>query len=425
MTETARRLGNVTPSHASWARPLRMALLLGALGGALSACGGGEEELYGFPHDHEPIATVRQLYDGALTPELAVSTYRNTHRLFATRRIEPARKPVPLPPSPKPLKDVTFAWQGQTYHLGDYLTQNRVAGLLILKDGKVAHETYRFGNTRRTRWMSMSMAKSVTSTLIGAAVRDGYISSLDDPVTKYVPRLAGSGYETATVRDVISMTSGVQWSELYTDPTSDRRRLLEAQIAQTPGAMLEVLRSVPRVAPHGSVFNYSTGETQVAGEVLIGAVQRPAATYLSEKIWRKFGMEHRARWWLDAPHGHEIGGSGISATLRDYARFGLFIMNDGVAGGEPVLPSGWVTEAGSPLRLSTGETLDFYGYAWWIDTQTAPGAQFFAGGIFGQYIYIDRPEKVVIAVNSAWLQPTGQDQLDFAFFKAVVDALRQ
>jgi len=154
----------------------------------------------GYPHASEPIGTVRQIYDGALSPDLAVNTYRNIDRLFPTRTIEPGGTPYALAMAATQLTQLNFTVGTATYKLADFMSTNRVAGLLVLKDGKIANETYQYGNTQKTRWMSMSVAKSITSTLIGAAVKDGYIASIDDPVVKYVPRLAGSAYDGATVR---------------------------------------------------------------------------------------------------------------------------------------------------------------------------------------------------------------------------------
>jgi CubicO group peptidase (beta-lactamase class C family) len=299
---------------------------------------------------------------------------------------------------------------------------NRVAGLLVLDHGRIALERYRFGNSARTRWMSMSVAKSITSTLIGAALQQGRIASLSDSVTRYVPALAGSAYDGVSVRDVLMMASGARWNETYTDPASDRRRLLEAQISQVPGSAMAVMRSLPRAATPGSVNNYSTGETQVAAEILRSAVGRPLATYLSERIWSRFGMEADANWWLDSPppDGVEIGGSGFSATLRDYGRFGLFLLNGGVAGGEAILPDGWIREATSPQTLQSGAPLD-YGYLWW----PGQGGAYAAEGIYGQWIYVNPAARVVIVVWSAQAQPTGAAVVDdWAFFDAVVAALR-
>lgn len=380
-----------------------------------------------YPHAGEPIGTVRQIYDGALSPELAVNTFRNIDRLFPTRRIPHAAKPWPLPSATVPLGDVPFTDRGIAHHLEDYLELNRVAGLLVLDHGRIALERYRFGNGPRTSWMSMSIAKSITSTLIGAAVKQGAIASLSDSVTHYVPALGGSAYDGVTIRDVLMMASGVRWNETYTDPRSDRRRLLEAQISQIPGSALAVMRSLPRAAAPGAVNNYNTGETQVAGLVLRSAVGQPLAAYLGERIWSRFGMEADANWWLDSPDGVEIGGSGISATLRDYGRFGLFMLADGVAAGDSILPAGWVAEATTPKTLRNGMPLD-YGYLWW----TAPTAAahrdgaFAAEGIYGQFLYVNPAAQVVIVVWSARALPVGADAIDdWAFFDAVTAALRR
>lgn len=377
-------------------------------------------------HGADPIGTVRQIYDGVLTPEMAVSTFRNIDRLFPTRKVEHGSNPKPLPRAATQLTTVSFNNSGKSYNLEDYLELNRVAGLLVLMDDTVKLEMYRFGNTENTRWMSMSIAKSITSTLIGAALKEGHISSLSDPVTRYVPSLAGSAYENVSVRDVLMMSSGVRWNEAYTDARSDRRRLLEAQISQVPGSALAVIKSLPRAAEPGTWNNYSTGETQVAAELLRGAVKRPLATYLSERIWSKFGMEADATWWLDSPDGVEIGGSGFSATLRDYGRFGLFFLNDGVAEQEAILPAGWMREATSPKLLLNGTSLS-YGYLWW--TAATPDSQrdgaFAARGIHGQFLYVNPAAKVVIVVWGAQPKPTGGGVIsEWVFCDAVVSALK-
>ena len=406
----------------------RVPLLLAAAA-ALAACrteAPPSSAYPAYPHESEPIGSVRESYDGTLSPELAVNTFRNIHRLFPTRSVAPSATPRPLLPAQYPLGAVTFTDGDSTYDLERYLELNRVSGLLVLQYGRVALERYRLGNDERSRWMSMSVAKSVTSTLIGAALKDGKLRSLDDEVTRYVPALLGSAYEGVSVRDVLLMSSGVQWSERYTDSTSDRRRLLTAQILQVPGAVLGVMTTLPRAALPGTVNNYSTGETQVVAEIVRGAVGKPLATYLEEKIWRPYGMEAEAKWWLDSPNGTEIGGSGLSATLRDYGRFGLFILGDGVIGSDSVLPSGWVKEATTPKVLRGGKKLD-YGYLWWTAATDASrlDAAFTAQGIHGQYIYVDPPAQVVIVVWSAQPKPVGGAVVnDFKFFDAVVEALR-
>src|SRR5215472_7865801 len=210
----------------------------------------------------EEIGTVRQIYDGALYPDIQVRTFRNIDRLFPTRVVKHGASVYPLLKSDAPLKSVEVISAGKKYDLYDYMSLNRVSGLLVLKNDKIAFERYELGNTETTRWMSMSVVKSISSTLVAAAIKDGYIKSLDDPITAYLPRLSGSAYEGVTVRNLLQMASGVKWDETYTDPASDRRRMLEAQLAGKPGSILELMRGLPRAGAPGTIWNYNTGETQ-------------------------------------------------------------------------------------------------------------------------------------------------------------------
>ena len=195
------------------------------------------------------IGGAREIYDGSLFPDRAVRTYSNTDLIFPTRKVSAGNNPAPLPVSDLPMGLVTFKSQGKTYDLPDYVALNRMVGLLVLKDGKIAFEHYDFGFQPDMRWMSMSVAKSFVSTLVGAAIKDGYIKSLEDPVTRYLPQLAGSGYEGVKLRDMLMMASGVKWDETYTDPASDRRALLEMQIASArKGAIFDIIKRLPKVA---------------------------------------------------------------------------------------------------------------------------------------------------------------------------------
>lgn len=379
------------------------------------------------PHAAERIGTVREVYDGTLLPDVQVNTFRNIDRLFPTRTVRHGARVHALPPSSAPLGPVRFTSGGRQYDLYDYLSLNRVSGLLVLDDGRIAFESYQLGNHEGTRWMSMSVVKSITSSLIGAALQDGHIRSLDDPITTYLPALAGSAYEGVTVRNLLQMASGVGWDETYTDPRSDRRRMLEVQLLQKPGGVLELMAALPRAAAPGTRWNYSTGETQVAGALLRAAVKQPLADYLSDRIWARFGMESDATWWLESPDGLEVGGSGLSATLRDYGRFGLFLLDGGMAGGQRILPDGWLTEAASPKNVG-GARVD-YGYMLWPipnKAGTANEAAFEARGIFGQHVYVNPRERVVVVVWSAQPKPTGTAVVnDNDFFAAVVSSLRR
>ena len=274
--------------------------------------------------------------------------------------------------------------------------------------------------------MSMSIAKSITATLIGAAIKDGYIAGLDSQLVDYIPALEGSAYDGVSVQQVLQMTSGAGWNETYTDRSSDRRELLEAQIAQEEGGMLRVMANLERVAEPGSRWNYSTGETQVAAKLLHAAIERPISEYLTEKIWGNMGMESQANWWLESPGGIEVGGSGFSATLRDYGRFGQFLLDEGVVNDTPVLPDGWVTRASQP-NIINGEEVE-YGFMLWPE-MNAKGSihenAYEAVGIFGQFIYVNPRENVVIVVWSARSKPEATTVIAEAdFFAAMTRALR-
>jgi len=371
-------------------------------------------------------ADPRQMSDGLMRPDVAVATFEHSDTIFPVRIVSRGRTVRSLPIADVPIKNVHFEAGGKQFDLFDYMAMNRVAGLLVLKDGKVALEDYELGAGPGTRWASFSMAKSVASTLVGAALEDGSIASLDDQLTKYVPAFKGSSYDGVSVRNLLQMASGVKWDETYTDPHSDARKILDEQLLQKPGTVLRYMSALPRAGAPGSVWHYSTGETYVVGALLEGATHRPLATYLSEKIWARAGMEQDATWWLDAPNGMGLAGTGLSATLLDFGRFGLLVQQDGVIDGHRIVPKGWFEEAGSS-KVIGGKPVN-YGYLWWPLPKGDPvhrGA-FQAIGIFGQHMYINREENLVIVVLSARSKPTGSTVVDdVAFFGAVAKALQQ
>ena len=375
------------------------------------------------------IGSARDIYNGALFPDKAVRTYSNTDKIFPTRAIKASGKPSPLPVSDKPLTAVSFTSGGKTYDLPDYVALNRVVGLLILKDGKVAFEHYDFGFTPKSRWMSMSVAKSIVSTLVGAALKDGFIADIKDPVTKYLPQLAGSAYEGVSVRDMMMMASGVKWNETYVDPTSDRRRLLELQIASNrKGAIFDHMKSLAKGTGTGTTFNYNTGETILIGEVVQAATRMHMADYLSQKIWSRIGMESDAAWWLDSPDGHEVGGSGVLATLRDFGRFGQFILNGAQIDGQKIVPDWWLADATSAKPLTGVTGVNGYAYQWWTVKPEAGSAHegvFMGRGIHGQYLYINPKNNLVVVALGARPKPTGKEAItDLDFLAAVVQKLQ-
>lgn len=375
------------------------------------------------------IGSARDIYDGALFPDKAVRTYSNTDKIFPTRIIKAGGKPYPMPVSDTQIKALSFTSAGKTYDIPDYVALNRMVGLLVLKDGKIAFEHYDYGITPNTRWMSMSIAKSFVSTLVGAAVKDGFITSINDPVTKYLPQLAGSGYEKVSVRDVLMMSSGVKWDETYVDPKSDRRKLLELQIASNKqGAIFDIMKTLPKASEPGTKFKYNTGETVLIGEVVQAATKMPLADYLSQKIWSPLGMENYGLWWLDSPDGHEVGGSGLLATLRDFGRFGQFILNGAQIDGKKIVPDWWLADATSAKPIEGVTSPNGYGYQWWTVKAEIAGSVhegvFMGRGIHGQYLYINPKNNIVVVGLGARSKPVGKNAIDdLDFLAAVVQKL--
>ena len=306
-----------------------------------------------------------------------------------------------------------------------FLTDQRVRGVLVMHDGRIRLERYVSPHSPATRWNSFSIAKSITSTLAGAALKDGAIRSLDDPVTRYITALRGSAYDAVSVRHLLTMTSGVKWSEDYTDPTSDVARMYA--LAPDPGFDMTVsyLRKLPREAPPGTTWVYKTSETNLVGVLVAEATGKQLADYLSEKIWRPYGMERDAEWMIDDV-GHEQGGCCLAMTLRDYGRFGQFILDGARTNGEPIVPDDWLAEA-TRTHVSTGaDSRTGYGYQWW----TRDDGTFEARGIYGQTLHIDHARRLVIVINSATEQPTdraaGRARQDFiAAANAELDAERR
>lgn len=356
----------------------------------------------------------------AWTPEQQRYGYRNMEKVTPVHIVPRGAQVHELPLADSQV-DPKWMWHDQPQTVASYMTAMNTSAVVVLKDGKIVLERYGLDRKPDERWTSFSVAKSVTATLVGAAIKDGKIKSLDDAVTDYIPELKDGAYEGVTVRQLLTMTSGVKWNEDYTDLNSD-----VAKAGVTPGEpgmnpIVSYMRKLPREAPAGSKFVYKTGETDLAGILVSNAVGKPLSQYLSEKIWAPYGMEQDAIWVDDAA-GHERGGCCMSMTARDYARLGQFMLEGGKAGGQDVLPAGWVADATRahqtfpPGGVETG-----YGYFWWI----IPDG-YAAEGIFGQQIFVYPANKLVIAINSAWPSASEDElwQAQMAFAQAIRQAVR-
>jgi len=294
---------------------------------------------------------------------------------------------------------IRFRFRGETTGLDDYLSRHRTTGLVILKGDTLVAERYQYERTPAHRMTSMSMAKTVVAMLVGIAIAEGRIGSIDDPAQKYVPALEGSPYGETPIRHLLTMSSGVRFTENYSghDDVATLARLSLQGESEGGAATLAPFRDRDRDRRAGERFHYASSETQVLGLVLRAATGVPLADYVSEKVWKPMGAEADASWLVDKG-GFEAAFTGFNATVRDYARFGLLLANDGRQAGRQVIPAEWVRAATAPPSGSfapgrTGSLLG-YGYQTWL----LPGRsrQFVLRGVRGQAVFVDPVNKVVM-----------------------------
>jgi CubicO group peptidase (beta-lactamase class C family) len=306
-----------------------------------------------------------------------------------------------------------------------FMAQNRNTGLLVLRGDAILAERYQYGRSGSERFTSMSMAKTVLAMLFGIALADGAIASLDDTAAKYVPALAGEPYGETKLRDLLTMSSGVRFSETYRGD-DDVARLAERTLFQEgPGGAAALKGFDRRERPPGTHFSYSSAESEVLGLVLRAAVGVPLADYLSRRIWQPMGAEADATWVVDAG-GYELGYMGINATLRDWGRFGLLLASYGELNGRRIIPADWVraaTRAQAPhLAVGVATRHNGYGYQTWLVDEKG---RFAALGLRGQAIFVDPQTKLVVVHTAVYRIGDGDSRgAQFRFFYRTLNALR-
>jgi CubicO group peptidase (beta-lactamase class C family) len=303
--------------------------------------------------------------------------------------------------------EVKYPYQGEkrTEILEDLLHRTGTRALLILKDDKLIYETY-LESSRKEINTSFSSAKSFNSALIGAAIADGHIGAVNDPVIKYIPEIAGRGLDTLTIRDLLLMNSGIQYVEggelpFYYAPFAD-----DVLTYYPPDLRKVALRVKASSTPIGKAFHYNNYHPLLEGLIIERATGMPVAEYLQERFWKPMGAEFPASWSLDSePSGFEKMESGINARAIDFARFGLIFLHNGFWNGVRILPESWVTESTEPLRpdTRTWETFSYwpdydgyYKYHWWGINNPDGTYDFYAHGRYGQFVYIAQRKNVVI-----------------------------
>ncbi|OOG38728.1 serine hydrolase [Rhodanobacter sp. C05] len=347
--------------------------------------------------------------------------FRQMYTLFPSDRAAHGTHVHELPQG----KPLVLGGQGVSGLLTRYMDQHHLAGVMVLQGGRVRLQHYALGFGPEQRWESFSVAKSVTSTLVGIALQRGDIHSMDDTLGTYIPELRDSAYAKVTVQQLLTMTSGVHWNEDYADAKSDVAQMYLHACVDGQAHVLSYLRKQPRQWPAGTHWNYNTAETDLLGILVQRATHRSLAAYLSQTIWQPYGMAADAYWIKDECDGSDTGGSGLSATLGDYARLGQFMLDGGRIAGKPAVAKAWL-EGALRRQESVDEPDRGYGYLWWTDAD----GSYAAIGIFGQMVYVDPARQLVIAQVGAWPHATSDELVaarrEFvAAIKHAVDAERE
>jgi CubicO group peptidase (beta-lactamase class C family) len=305
---------------------------------------------------------------------------------------------------------LTYEYRGARHDLPDYLSRHPVTGLLIARGDTILFEHYQYACTDQDRFLSQSMAKTLVSMLIGIALDEGAIHSIDDPAAEYVPALAGTEYGKTPIRALLRMASGVAFTEVYDVPEGDLQRLgLLLFTRANPGPAQAVATFNQREVPPDTRFRYASIETEVLGLVLTGAVKMPLAEYLSSRIWRKLGAEADAAWTIDTT-GQEVAYCCVNATLRDWARVGMMLANDGAWNAAQIVPRRWVLDATSADSLfqRPGIATGFFGYGNQVWLFPGPRRQFALRGLHGQTIFVDPAAKLVLVQTAVTLKANGE-----------------
>ena len=330
-----------------------------------------------------------------------VGSHSHLDEIFASRLIRKAPVPSRLVRVTEPR--ITYEFAGASLTLDDYVARTPTTGLLVARENTILVERYQYGRTDRHRFTSASIAKTVTAMLVGIAIAEGRIRSIDDLAATYVPELAGTEYGRTSLRHLLQMSSGVRYSEDYGRAGDHARFTAATYLGLGPGGATAVKAFNDRVAPAGTRFSYASTETQVLGLVLRAATDEPVGEYFQSTIWQEIGTEADATWLIDNS-GQESTYTGLNAVLRDYARLGLLLAHDGNWQGRQLIPMSWLVDATTVradqthLRPGTADPIFGYGYQTWI----LPGARrmFMLWGARGQRIFVD-PESRLVLVNTA------------------------
>jgi len=302
-----------------------------------------------------------------------------------------------------------YTFKGVTYGLNDYLSRHPATGFLIAHGDTILFEHYQYARTDQDRFLSQSMAKTLVAMLLGIAVQEGAIASIDQPAADYVPALAGTEYGKTPIRALLHMASGVAFHEVYDAPGDNGRLNLMLFGRYNPGPAQAVSMFNTREAPPDTRFNYAGVETEVLGLVVTAAVKMPLTEYLRARIWQKMGAEADAAWTIDTT-GQETAFCCVNAVLRDWARIGMMLANDGAWNGDQIVPAQWVRDATTPQSefQKPGVATRYFGYGYQVWLFPGPGRRFALLGVHGQAVLVDPVSKLVL-VHTAVRMKASQD----------------
>jgi CubicO group peptidase (beta-lactamase class C family) len=360
-------------------------------------------------------------------PDTLTENFRATFRIFGGTTIEAPQRTLAF----RQLEGISlpdsFNHKGQSHSLSSMLDSTYTTGFLVAVDDQIVFEQYYRGEKESDRHIMFSVSKSFVSALVGIALEEGHFDSIEDPITKYLPELSVSGYDGVRIKDILQMSSGVYFNEDYNDPLSDVNQM--GLTIATGGSLNEFALSLENKWPPGSYNNYVSVDTHVLGMLLTRITGQSLSSYLQDKIWQPLGMEFDGHWQTDGLN-MEMAMGGLNVALRDMARMGRLYLHRGAMAGEQIVPANWVAASVTPDAPhllpgpdNPGSSNPFgYGYQWW--TPTDPRGDFFAAGIYYQYIYVDPASRVVIAKTSADVKFTDPDEprkmaLQIAAFQAI------
>ena len=372
-------------------------------------------------------------------PEYRVGTFANANRQAemvgnyshydALRASRVVRRPVTVAPLRRdgPEAAISYSYRGASHTMLDYLDRHPATAMVLVKNGVILFEHYQYGRTDRDRMVSQSMAKTVTALLVGIAVSEGRIRSIDDTAETYAPRLHGTLHGGTPIRALLTMSSGVAFRETYGDPTADNSRFGRALFARDsagPEAAFAMLTE--RAAAPGTRFNYAGADTEALGVVLRAVTGVPQAEYLQSRLWQPMGAEADAAWVLDGA-GQEPGFCCMTAVARDWVRLGLLMANDGAANGRQIVPAAWIREMTTPAApyLAPGQATKFDGYGFQTWLLAGPRRMFAFRGIHGQAVLVDPASKLVLVHTAVRVAATGDPNAGelAALWRAAVEQL--